>query len=165
MLTHDWMRALAILVVATPCPLILATPVALIGGINRAARRFIIVRSGAAIEQLASVNTVVFDKTGTLTVGKPRVRAVSVAPGFDRAEVLSAAAGAEERSSHLLARVLVDAVKAEGVPVPSAAQHKEAAGQGISAIVEGRQVRVGARGFVVPRTVDGAEVSDRLEHP
>jgi heavy metal translocating P-type ATPase len=164
-LTHDWMRALAILVVATPCPLILATPVALIGGINRAARRFIIVRSGAAIEQLASVNTIVFDKTGTLTVGKPRVRVVTVAPGFDRAEVLSAAAAAEERSSHLLARVLVDAVKAEGLSVPSAAQHQEAAGQGISAIVDGRQVRVGARGFVVPQTVDGAAVSDRLEHP
>lgn len=165
LLTHDWTRVLAILVVATPCPLILATPVALIGGINRAARQFIIVRSGAAIERLASVNTVVFDKTGTLTVGKPRVRAVTVASGFDRAEVLSAAAAAEQRSSHLLARVLVDAVQSEGLPVPAGSEHQETAGQGISAMVNGAEVRVGARAFVIPSTVDGAAVSDRLEHP
>jgi heavy metal translocating P-type ATPase len=163
--THDPLRALAILVVATPCPLILATPVALIGGINRAARRSVIVRSGGAIEQLAAIDTVVFDKTGTLTLGKPKLRGVYIAPGFDRERVLSAAAATEQRSSHLLARVLVDAVQAEGLPLPSATDHQEAAGQGIAASVDGKVVRVGARSFVVPRTVDGDAVSDRLEHP
>jgi heavy metal translocating P-type ATPase len=163
--SHDPMRALAVLVVATPCPLILAAPVALIGGINRAARRFVIVRNGAAIERLASVDTVVFDKTGTLTLGKPKLRGVYVAPGFERARVLSAAAATEERSSHLLARVLVDAVRAEGLPLATATNHQETAGQGIAASVEGKLVRVGARSFVVPRTVDGDAVSDRLEHP
>jgi heavy metal translocating P-type ATPase len=164
-ITHDWQRVLAILVVATPCPLILATPVALIGGINRAARHFIIVRSGGAIEHLARVNTVVFDKTGTLTVGKPRLEGIYIAPRFDRADVLSAAAAAEQRSSHLLARVLVDAVRAEGIPIPLGTDHQETAGQGMAAVVNGRRILVGARGFVVPRTIDGAAVSDRLEHP
>jgi heavy metal translocating P-type ATPase len=163
--SHDPLRALAILVVATPCPLILATPVALIGGINRAARHSLIVRSGAALESLSSVDTVVFDKKGTLTVGKPSLRGVSVAPGFTRSEVLSAAAGAEERSSHLLACVLVDAVRAEGLSVAAATDHQETPGQGMGAVVDGRRVLVGARGFVIPQTVDGAAVSDRLEHP
>src|SRR3954469_277864 len=130
-LTHDPVRALAILVVATPCPLILATPVALIGGINRAARNSIIVRSGGAIERLASVKPVVFDKTGTLTVGKPKLQGVYVASGFDRSTVLSAAAAVEQRSSHLLACVLVDAVKAEGIALAPASDHQETAGQGI----------------------------------
>jgi heavy metal translocating P-type ATPase len=165
LITHDWMRVLAILVVATPCPLILATPVALIGGINRAARRFVIVRSGAAIEKLATVNTIVFDKTGTLTIGKPRLQRVTTAPGFDRADVLSVAAAAEQRSSHLLASVLVEAVKAEGFQIPPGTDYQEAAGQGISAVVKGHQVRVGGRGFVVPRTVDGESIAEGLEHP
>jgi heavy metal translocating P-type ATPase len=165
LVTRDWMRALAILVVATPCPLILATPVALIGGINRAARRFVIVRSGAAIEKLAVVNTIVFDKTGTLTIGKPRLQRVSTAPGFDRTDVLSAAAAAEQRSSHLLASVLVDAVRAQGLPIPPGTDYHESAGQGISSVVNGRRVRVGGRGFIVPRTLDGELVSERLEHP
>lgn len=164
-LTHDPMRALAILVVATPCPLILATPVALIGGINRAARRSVILRSGAVIERLAAVNTIVFDKTGTLTVGKPTLHGTYVAPGFDRDAVLSAAAAVEERSSHLLARVLVDAVKSEGLPLASATDYAEMPGQGIAAVVGGERVKVGARAFVVPGTIDGEAVSDRLEHP
>jgi heavy metal translocating P-type ATPase len=164
-LTHDWMRALAILVVATPCPLILATPVALIGGINRAARRFVIIRNGATLERLAAVDTIVFDKTGTLTLGKPRLSGVYVAPGFDRAAVLAAAAAIEERSSHLLARVLVDAVKAEGITLPASSEYLEAAGQGMSGTVSGTRVAVGARAFVVPQTVDGLQVSDALEHP
>ena len=164
-MTHQPLRALAILVVATPCPLILATPVALIGGINRAARHSVIVRSGAALEKLSAVDTVVFDKTGTLTVGKPMLRGVYVAPGFDRTQVLSAAAAVEQRSSHLLACVLVGAVKDEGIAIAAAAGHEETPGQGIAATVDGQRVLVGARGFVIPRTVDGDAVSDRLEHP
>ena len=106
--TRDWMRVLSILVVATPCPLILATPVAIIGGINRAAKRFIIIRNGGALERLSDVNAAVFDKTGTITVGKPKLHAVLAAPGFERASVLRSAAAVEEHWSHLLARVLVD---------------------------------------------------------
>jgi P-type E1-E2 ATPase len=100
-LTRDWMRVLAILVVATPCPLILATPVAIVGGINRAARRFVIVRHGGALERLSEVSVAIFDKTGTITIGKPQLHAVRVAPGFDREVVLRFAAAVEDHSSHL----------------------------------------------------------------
>jgi heavy metal translocating P-type ATPase len=148
--THDWTRALAILVVATPCPLILATPVAIIGGINRAAKRHIIVRNGGALERLGTAHVAVFDKTGTLTIGKPRLQAVRVAPGFDKNDVLRLAAAVEEHSSHLLGRVIVEGARAAGLTIPRAAESLEAPGQGVGARVEGRTVRVGARAFVLP---------------
>ena len=162
-ITHDWTRVLAILVVATPCPLILATPVAIIGGINRAAKRFIIIRNGGALERLSDVNAVVFDKTGTITVGKPRLHAVVAAPGFDRASVMRSAAAVEEHSSHLLARVLVDAAKAEGVSIAASTAHAETPGQGVLGTVDGRVVRVGSRAFVVPRCVDGSAAALAFE--
>ena len=154
--TRDWIRVLSILVVATPCPPILATPVAIIGGINRGAKRFIIIRNGGALERLSDVNAVVFDKTGTITVGKPKLHAVLAAPGFERASVLRSAAAVEEHSSHLLARVLVDAAKAEGVSIAASTAHAETPGQGVLGTVDGHLVRVGSRAFVVPRCVDGS---------
>jgi len=161
--THDWMRALAILVVATPCPLILATPVAIIGGINRAAKRFVIVRHGGALERLAAVNAAVFDKTGTITIGEPRVSAVRVANGVDRQTVQRYAAAVEERSSHLLARVLVDDVRRTGVVIPASSETVESAGQGVAGIVEGHRVRVGSRAFVIPECDDGVLAAAALE--
>ena len=162
-LTHDWMRALAILVVATPCPLILATPVAIIGGINRAARRFVIIRHGGALEALSEVNTAVFDKTGTLTVGTPMLERVAVDAGFDRATVLGYAAAVERRSSHLLARVLVDAVRGERIRIPETIGALETPGQGVGGIVDGHHVRVGARSFVLPDCEGGVLAAARLE--
>jgi heavy metal translocating P-type ATPase len=163
-LTHDWMRALAILVVATPCPLILATPVAIIGGINRAARRFVIIRHGGALEALSEVNTAVFDKTGTLTVGTPMLERVALDTGFDRATVLAYAAAVERRSSHLLARVLVDAVRGERIQIPESTGALETPGQGVGGVVDGHYVRVGARSFVIPDCVGGVLAAARLEH-
>jgi len=161
--THDWMRALAILVVATPCPLILATPVAIIGGINRAARRFVIVRHGGALERLAVVDTAVFDKTGTITIGKPNLRSVQVSSGIDCDTALRYAAAIEEGSSHLLARVLVDAVHAEGLGIPPAMNTIETPGQGVVGSIDGHDVRIGARAFVVPFSADGVMNAARLE--
>ncbi|MGH7616451.1 MAG: heavy metal translocating P-type ATPase, partial [Gemmatimonadaceae bacterium] len=163
--THDWMRALAILVVATPCPLILATPVAIIGGINRAAKRFVVIRNGGILERLAQVDAVVFDKTGTLTVGKPSVRSVLLAAGFDRDTVLRYAASVEQHSSHLLARVLVDWVIAKGLVIPPSTDHAESPGLGVSGVVDHHRVRVGARAFVIPQCRNGAESAARLEQP
>jgi P-type E1-E2 ATPase len=163
--THDMVRALAILVVATPCPLILATPVALIGGINRAAKRFVIVRSGAAIERLAAVDTIIFDKTGTLTVGKPQLHTVRGVPGVERTAVLSAAASAEQRASHALASIVVDAARGEGIAIDGVTNAEETPGQGIAADVDGARVRVGSRAFVLPRVVDGEASARRLEQP
>ena len=161
--TRDWMRVLSILVVATPCPLILATPVAIIGGINRAAKRFIIIRNGGALERLSDVNAAVFDKTGTITVGKPKLHAVLAAPGFERALVVRSAAAVEEHSSHLLARVLVDAAKAEGVSIAASSAHAETPGQGVLGTVDGHVVRVGSRAFVVPRCGDGSAAAASLD--
>src|SRR6185503_516402 len=103
-----------VLVVATPCPLILATPIAIVGGISRAARRRIIVRHGGALEALSRVDTVVFDKTGTLTIGKPAVSRVLTVPSITPRELLRLAGAVEQGSSHLLARTLVDAAVAGG---------------------------------------------------
>jgi heavy metal translocating P-type ATPase len=158
--SRDPLRVLAVLVVATPCPLILATPVAIIGGINTAARRQLVVRHGGALEQLASVTTVALDKTGTLTVGHPSVRAIQVAPGMDRSWVLAATAALERRSAHPLARPLVRAIEDElahpSAPAsvatarpPAVADVAEVAGQGVRGLVEGRDVVVGGRQFAV----------------
>ena len=140
----DPLRVLSVLVVATPCPLILAVPVAIIGGVNRAARRGIIVRSGTALEQIGGVNVVVFDKTGTLTIGQPRVARVVPAEGWDAGRVLALAAAVELHSSHLLARSIVDAVARDGVPAHSAAGVIESAGRGVRGIVAGHDVVVGS---------------------
>jgi heavy metal translocating P-type ATPase len=163
LVTHDWLRVLAVLVVATPCPLILAAPVAIVGGINRAARQQIIIRHGDALERLADVDIAVFDKTGTITIGTPRLADVRLASGFDRTEVLRLAAALEQGSSHRLAGVLVAAAESERIELPRATQHQEAPGQGVSGDVEGHAMRVGARSFVVPFCETGVRDADRLE--
>jgi heavy metal translocating P-type ATPase len=148
LISGDPLRVLAVLVVATPCPLILATPVAIIGGINRAARRQIIVRHGGALEALAAVDAVVFDKTGTLTAGRPEVSSVRALPPHRESELLRLAGAIEEGSGHLLARTLVDSATARGIELPAASGVSEAAGRGIRGIVEGRRVAVGALSYI-----------------
>jgi len=162
-MTHDWTRALAILVVATPCPLILAAPVAIIGGINRAAKRHIVIRNGGALERLGTAHVAVFDKTGTLTIGKPRLRAIRAAPGFDEGDVLRWSTAVEEGSSHLLGRVIVEGARAAGMAIPRATESLEAPGQGVAANVEGHSVRVGARAFVLPHCESGVLEAAALE--
>jgi heavy metal translocating P-type ATPase len=144
----DVERVLAVLVVATPCPLILATPIAIIGGVNRAARRMIVVKHGGAFEQLAGVTAVVFDKTGTLTVGTPMVSGVMPVSGFTHGDVLRLAASVERGSGHPLARSVVEAAERRDIAVPRATEVSEAPGQGVCGDVDGWRVCVGARGFV-----------------
>ncbi len=147
-LSGDPVRALAVLVVATPCPLILAVPVAIIGGINRAAREGIIFRHGAAIEQLGRVSVAVFDKTGTLTVGHPRVSRVLAGPGYRTEELLSLVAAVEQASSHPLARTTVAEAVAQGVDIRQARHVVEAPGQGVSGTVGDHQVSIGGWKFL-----------------
>ena len=156
--SRDPLRVLAVLVVATPCPLILATPVAVVGGINRAARRGIVFRHGSALEQLAGITVAVFDKTGTLTVGRPRVGRVWVAPPYTEAELLRLAAAIEHGSGHLLARTLCDEAEARAIPQAAADEVIESPGEGVSGRVEGRAVAVGGRSYVLrhhPAAVEG----------
>ena len=147
-LTRSWTSVLAVLVVATPCPLILATPVAIIGGINRAARQKIVVRHGAALEMLSAATLAVFDKTGTLTVGKPAVRQVTALPGFTEDEVLRNAGAVEDGSSHLLARVVAEEAARRFGQLPESRQHRESPGEGVTGMIGDTEIVVGSRAFV-----------------
>ncbi len=151
LLSHDWTRVLAVLVVATPCPLILAAPVAIIGGINRAARRSIIISSGGALEGLARVNTTVFDKTGTLTVGMPAVADILLSPGADPAQTLGQVGAVEQGSGHLLGRVLIREAELRGAPVLAAEDLVETPGRGVHGTVNGISVAVGSTTYVRER--------------
>ncbi|HET9019282.1 MAG TPA: heavy metal translocating P-type ATPase, partial [Acetobacteraceae bacterium] len=159
-LSGDPRRALAVLVVATPCPLILAAPVALICGLSRAARRGAIIKGGGALERLARARTALFDKTGTLTSGTPRVAAVEPMPGFTADEVLRLAASLDQVSQHVVARAVVAAAASAGLALGWPEDATEIAGGGVAGRVDGRQAMVGGAGllagsgFTLPR--DGA---------
>ncbi|HZE09115.1 MAG TPA: heavy metal translocating P-type ATPase, partial [Gemmatimonadaceae bacterium] len=155
--SESWVIVLAILVVATPCPLILAAPVALIGGINRAARRKIIMRHGAALEYLSEATIAVFDKTGTLTIGKPSVKTVVVLPGFTEQKVLTYAGAVERGSSHLLARVVTDEAVRRFGSLPEATQHRESPGEGLVGLVNDTDVVVGSRAFVSTKATESLD--------
>jgi len=148
LVTHRAEAVLAVLVVATPCPLILATPVAVIAGMGRAAAQGIVVRRGAAIEQAGQVRIVVFDKTGTLTLGRPVVERVVTTDGFDPDRVLRAAAAVEQHSSHHLGRAIMEAGRARFGALPQPAGFHETAGAGVEGMVEGRQVEVGSAAYL-----------------
>ncbi|MEP6509621.1 MAG: heavy metal translocating P-type ATPase, partial [Gemmatimonadales bacterium] len=150
-LSRDWDRVLAVLAIATPCPLILATPVAILGGFNRSARKQILVRNGGAIEALGRITAMVFDKTGTLTIGKPEVSRVVAMGLMTESDVLRFASGVEQGSSHLLARTLVSEAERQGTSIPVATAVVETPGRGIEGEVDGKSVTVGARSFVAQR--------------
>ena len=147
--SRDWTLVLAVLVVATPCPLILATPVAIVGGISHAARHGVIVRHGGALEALARVTVGVFDKTGTLTVGRPSVSRVVTAPPWQQDELLRLAASIEQGSGHLLARSIVAAAPHSDIHLPKASGVVETPGRGVIGDAGGHRIAVGARSFVV----------------
>ena len=150
-ISRDPLRVLSVLVVATPCPLILAAPVAMIGGINRAARRRIIIRHGEALERLGSVTAALLDKTGTITIGRPAVAAVTPVAPFAEAEVLALAAAVDAGSGHLLARSVVAEALRRKLPARTAEAVRESPGQGVTGEVDGHRVMLGARSFVLSR--------------
>ena len=138
-------RAVAVLVVATPCPLILAAPVAMVSGLSAAARRGVVVKSGGVLERLARCTTLILDKTGTLTAGQPEVTAIIPAHPDDLAagEILTLAASLDQVSGHVLAAAIVRAAAEHGCRLTQPANVTEAAGQGITGTVGGREVRLG----------------------
>ncbi len=155
-LSADPTRVLAVLVVATPCPLIIATPVAIIGGINRAARRGIVFRHGTALEQLGAIRVAVFDKTGTLTIGHPVIARVLPVDGLGPGELLRMAAAVEQGSGHLLARMVVEEAAARGIAPAASRDVVEAPGQGVTGMVDGRRVTVGGWLYVTGLTPGSA---------
>lgn len=148
-LTGDRIRALAVLVVATPCPLILAAPVAFIGGVSRAARAGILMKGSAALEALALIRTAIFDKTGTLTEGGARLTVYETAPNIDAGETLRLLASLEQASHHVLAETLVALARAKGRPLSTPSEVREFRGSGLEGIVDGRHVRAGSRALLL----------------
>jgi heavy metal translocating P-type ATPase len=138
-------RFLAVLVVATPCPLLIAIPVAIIGSITLAARRGIIIKDPAVLEQIDTCRTAIFDKTGTLTYGQPRLTELLPGPGFEKQEVLTLVAGLERYSKHPLAGAILDGARKAGVPPPEASAVSERPGEGLRGTVAGRAVEVTSR--------------------
>ncbi|MET8311850.1 heavy metal translocating P-type ATPase [Micromonospora sp. NPDC005173] len=139
----ELLRAVAVLVVATPCPLILATPVAIVSGLSRAARRGVVVRDGAALETLGRARTLLVDKTGTLTEGRPKAAETVTAPGTDCDEMLRLAASVEQLSPHVLAAAVVQEATSRGLPLSTPTDVTEEPGKGVTGRVDGLRVQVG----------------------
>lgn len=151
--THDPLRFLAVVVVATPCPLLIAIPVAVIGAISLSARHGIIIKNPGILEQITTCRTLIFDKTGTLTYGHPTVTGIHAAAGFSGDEVLQAAASLERYSKHPLAAAILNAAREAGLRLQSVGYMSEKPGEGLEGEVEGRKVRITGR-----RKLEGREL-------
>jgi heavy metal translocating P-type ATPase len=146
--TGDPLRALAVLVVATPCPLILAVPVAIVAGMSRCAKRGVLVKGGGMLEKLAEARTLFFDKTGTLTGGRARLVAIEADPQISATELLRIAASLDQSSQHPIARAIVYAARDRGLRLSMPLAVEEQPGAGLSGVVDDRQVAVGSYAFV-----------------
>ncbi|MCW2621298.1 MAG: ATPase, partial [Frankiales bacterium] len=143
LISGSLVRAVAVLVVATPCPLLLAAPVAIVSGLSRASRIGVVIRSGVALESLGRARTMVVDKTGTLTAGRPVVIDVDSAPGWEATEVLRLAASADQLSPHVLAEAIVAEARARQLPLIAPTEVSELPGRGIAATLGELRVDVG----------------------
>ena len=151
----DPVRGLAVMVVATPCPLILAAPIAFVGGLSRAAKAGVIVKGAGVLERLGSATAVLLDKTGTVTSGEPDVERIVRLGAMDEDEILRHAGSLDQLSAHVLAESLVRAAVARGLPLETPTHVDESPGRGIAGRVEGRRVAVGSTGWLEDRGYDG----------
>jgi heavy metal translocating P-type ATPase len=156
-ISGESIRFLAVLVIATPCPLLIGIPIAIIGSISLCARRAIIVKSPVVLEQIAECRTAIFDKTGTLTYGAPKLTEQLIAPGFTQKEVLTLVAGLERYSKHPLARAILAEAEADGIALPKATEVSEPSGQGLRGTVSSHQVRITSRSQLGAQQVAGAD--------
>ena len=163
LVSRDMHRFLAVVVVATPCPLLLAIPTAIIGAISVAARRSIIIKNPAVLEQIDSCRTLIFDKTGTLTYGRPTLTEIICAEGFGKQEVQQLAASLEQYSKHPLAGAIVVEAQTQKTKLLAVTELSEPPGEGLRGVVEGRRVRITGRkqaeeaGAVLPAISSGLE--------
>ena len=146
--TGDPIRAVAVLVVATPCPLILAVPVALVAGLSRAAHYGVLIKGAKPLEALARINTLILDKTGTLTDGRPQIVDIQTLGDLSKDDVLRFAAALDQASKHPIAQAIVAAAKAAGAQLPVPSQVVEVPGEGVRGVIDGRPVMVGGAAFV-----------------
>jgi Cu+-exporting ATPase len=143
--TFGLVAAVSVLIIACPCALGLATPMAIMVGVGRGAQSGVLIKNAEALERFASADTMVLDKTGTLTEGKPKLAALYAAPGFAEAEILRLAASLERGSQHPLGAALVEAAQGRGLPLAEAGSFDAPAGKGVTGSVEGRRLAVGNR--------------------
>lgn len=161
-MSGDSLRFLQVLVVATPCPLLLGAPIALVSGMSRAAKHGVIVKNGSALEKLAEVETIAFDKTGTLTQGTPSVDAIVAHGKNTKNEVLALAAAIGKDSNHILSRSMVEYAQTKKIKLAKTKQVKEVAGEGLIGRVGGKTIYVGRmsllkeNGIKIPKTADKA---------
>lgn len=152
--TENPIRAVAVLVVATPCPLILAVPVAIVAGLSRAAKQGILIKGGRALETLARVTSLVIDKTGTLTHGHARLVSIQTGPGQSADDVLRIAASLDQASKHIIAQAVVEEAQRRGFDLAIPSGVAETPGEGIEGRVDGRDVIVGGLRFVAAKAPD-----------
>jgi Cu+-exporting ATPase len=153
-LGHGLLSAVAVLIIACPCALGLATPMAVMVGMGRGARAGVLIRNAEALERLEKVDTLVIDKTGTLTEGRPQVATVSAFGSYREAEVLTLAAGLEQASEHPLAAAIVAGAQAKGGAVPAVSGFQSFTGEGVVGTIDGRQVSVGTTALLARGHVD-----------
>lgn len=164
-LSFALVNAVAVLIIACPCAMGLATPTSIMVGTGRAAQMGVLLRKGEALQQLKDARVVAVDKTGTLTRGRPELTDLVLAEGFERAVVLAQVAAVEDRSEHPIARAIVDAAKSEGLEIPSISDFASVTGFGVRAVVLGDQFEIGADRFMreLGLSVDGfAAEAERL---
>jgi heavy metal translocating P-type ATPase len=153
-LTFGLVNAVAVLIIACPCAMGLATPTSIMVGTGRGAEMGVLFRKGEALQALQSVKVVAFDKTGTLTEGKPRLTDMALAPGFDRAAVLAVVAAVEAKSEHPIARAIVAAAEAEGLILPEITAFDSVTGFGVTATAGAQRVEIGADRYMVKLGLD-----------
>ncbi len=151
-LSGQLLRGVEVLVVATPCPLLIATPVAIVAGMSRSARYGIVMKSGAALERLARAQAIAFDKTGTLTLGRLSIDKI-VSIGMDQDKLLQITASAQANSNHILATTLVSATRKQAIKLLPTTKSQETAGNGVEAMVNKKSVLVGKREFLIAKGV------------
>jgi heavy metal translocating P-type ATPase len=156
----DPVRALAVLVVATPCPLILAAPIALVSGVSRAARKGVVLKGGVVVEQLARTTAVLLDKTGTLTVGQPEIQRVATQGGARADDVLRLAASLEQHSAHVVAGALISAAHHDGLPLTLPTDVRQEHGRGIEGTIGGHRVSVGSAAWLSSCGIDPTSLLD-----
>ena len=162
-LSHALIASVAVLIIACPCALGLATPMSIMVGVGRGAQNGVLIRDAEALERMEKVDTLVVDKTGTLTEGKPKVVAVTPAEGFDEAQVLRFAASVERGSEHPLAAAIVKAATERKIELAPVRGFDSPAGKGVIGMVEGKRLALGSTKFLTELNIDTAALNDEAE--
>jgi Cd2+/Zn2+-exporting ATPase len=166
LLGWDWWtsiyRGLAVLLIACPCALVISVPAAMASGLSSGARRGLLIKGGAALEEIGTARTVAFDKTGTLTEGRPRVTDTLAAEGLSEAELILLAAGVEQGSSHPLAKAVMAEAAGRGIATPPASEQAAVPGKAVTALVQGRRVSVGSPRHASEAGIDLGSMAEQV---